>query len=37
MNERPAIVMMEREHLVRAIKDGLRKIDEHQRAKVAAS
>src|SRR5262249_29081949 len=31
MNERPAIVMMEREHLVRAIKDGLRKIDEHDR------
>jgi hypothetical protein len=31
MKERPAIVMMEREHLVRAIKDGLRKIDEHHR------
>jgi hypothetical protein len=30
MSERPAIVMTEREHLVRAIKDGLRKIDEHQ-------
>jgi len=31
MNEKPAIVMTEREHLVRAIKDGLRKIDEHDR------
>src|SRR5215469_133846 len=31
MTERPAIVMMEREHLVRAIKDGLRKIEEHDR------
>jgi hypothetical protein len=31
MNERPAIIMVEREHLVRAIKDGLRKIDEHDR------
>jgi hypothetical protein len=31
MNERPAIVMTEREHLVRAIKEGLRKIDEHDR------
>ena len=31
MNERPAIVMTEREHLVRAIKDGLRKIEEHDR------
>ena len=31
MNERPAIVMTEREHLIRAIKDGLRKIDEHDR------
>ena len=31
MNERPAIVMTEREHLVRTIKDGLRKIEEHDR------
>ena len=31
MSERPAIVMTEREHLVRAIKDGLRKIEEHDR------
>jgi hypothetical protein len=31
MTERPAIVMTEREHLVRAIKDGLRRIDEHDR------
>ena len=30
MSERSAIVMTEREHLVRAIKDGLRKIEEHQ-------
>jgi hypothetical protein len=31
MSEKPAIVMTEREHLVRAIRDGLRKIDEHDR------
>jgi hypothetical protein len=31
VSERPAIVMTEREHLVRAIKDGLRKIEEHDR------
>src|SRR5262249_15620592 len=31
MSERPAIVMTEREHLVRAIKDGLRKLEEHER------
>jgi hypothetical protein len=31
MSERPAIVMTEREHLVRAIKDGLRRIEEHDR------
>jgi hypothetical protein len=31
VSERPAIVMREREHLVRAIKDGLRKIEEHDR------
>ena len=31
MSERPAIVMTERERLVRAIKDGLRKIEEYER------
>jgi hypothetical protein len=31
LSERPAIVMKEREHLVRTIKDGLRKIEEHDR------
>jgi len=31
VNERPAIVMTEREHLVRVIMDGLRKIEEHDR------